>query len=84
MCSLTGQLLDRGFTGVRRFYPTHLVSYHPAHVKDRKKGGVTLTVNEVIDSAVQAADRYGDSLTDLHIKHFDTPPVAVQPNRCAC
>lgn len=68
---LMGQLLDRGFTGVRRWYPTRLVSYHPAKVQDRKKGGVDLTTEQVIDSAVQAADRYTSEVVYSRVKVFD-------------
>ena len=46
-------------------------SYHPAGVQDRKKGGVDLTREQVVDSASQASDRYTCEVVYRRVKEFD-------------
>ena len=46
-------------------------SLFPAVVKDREKGGVTLTSEQVVDSSVQAADRYTCEVVYKRVKTFD-------------
>lgn len=66
-----GQLLDRGFCGIAKWYPKRIHSFYPAVVKDREKGGVTLTNEQVIDSSEQAADRYTCEVVYRRVKTFD-------------
>ena len=46
-------------------------SLYPAVVKDREKGGVTLSNKQVVDSSVQAADRYTCEVVYSRVKNFD-------------
>ena len=45
-------------------------SFYPAVVKDREKGGVDLTSEQVVDSATQAADRYTCEVVYRRVKVF--------------
>ena len=71
MCSGVGQLLDRGFRGIAKCYPNRIYSFYPAVVKDRDKGAVDLTHEQVIDSSEQAADRYTCEVVYRRVKVFD-------------
>ena len=66
-----GQLLDRGFRGIAKCYPNRIYSFYPAVVKDRDKGAVDLTHEQVIDSSEQAADRYTCEVVYRRVKVFD-------------
>ena len=46
-------------------------SLYPAVVKDREKGGVTLSAEQVIDSSEQASDRYTCEVVYKRVKSFD-------------
>ena len=63
--------MDRGFCGIDRLHPNKMTSLYPAVVKDREKGGVGLTRDEVVSSAEQSSDRYTCEVVYRRVKVFD-------------